>query len=89
MLKKSQNHTDNNPRRIGNEKRGVNYNKHSQHSSASYDFVTNSQTDSTPNFQNQIRETNIVSRSSYFKSLPDPMTLGGAGGGETKILENA
>ena len=30
----------------------------------------------------------IVSQSSYFKSRPDLMTLGGVGGGKPKILEN-
>ena len=30
----------------------------------------------------------IVSQSSYFKSQPDLMTLGGVGGGKPKILEN-
>ena len=33
----------------------------------------------------------IVSQSSYFKSRPDPVTLGGVGGGggEPRISENA
>ena len=31
----------------------------------------------------------IVSQSSYFKSRPDPVKLGGVGGGGPKILENA
>ena len=30
----------------------------------------------------------VVSQSSYFKSRPDPLKLGGVGG-EPKILENA
>ena len=30
----------------------------------------------------------IVSQSSYFKSRPDLMTMGGVGGGKPKILEN-